>query len=212
INQTKLKNNYTLMYKMLTFNLILLAWVTLPSLAQTTEFISNKPFRLNAAVAEINTQSSEKVTDERLSNKQGVTLKSGIEQAIEGERDEPDLIFRVKAPDAGRYVMHSYAVTDEEGAALMKKASSKYESMYMRIQIDDKRATKRVVYVPWDRPLQRAGRFALTGEQQEIKIWLPRGVRLEYLHLQTYVPPKVPDAAVNYKPTMTPPASHPRIL
>ncbi|WP_118193886.1 hypothetical protein [Albibacterium indicum] len=200
------------MYKKLTFILILSISVTLPLLAQTIEFVPNKPFRLNAATADINTKSSEKVADERLTNKEGVTLKSGIEQAIEGERDEPDLIFRVKAPDAGRYVMHSYAVTDEEGAALMKKASSKYESMYMRIQIDDQRATKRVVYVPWDRPLQRSGKFALTGEEQEIKIWLPRGVRLEYLQLQTYVPPKVPEAAVNYKPTMTPPASHPRIL
>src|SRR5690606_36155399 len=155
------------MYKKLTFILILFVSVTLPLFAQTIEFVPNKPFRLNAATADINTKSSEKVADERLTNKEGVTLKSGIEQAIEGERDEPDLIFRVKAPDAGRYVMHSYAVTDEEGAALMKKASSKYESMYMRIQIDEQRATKRVVYVPWDRPLQRSGKFALTGEEQE---------------------------------------------
>src|SRR5690606_22642740 len=124
---------------------------------------------------------------------------------------EPDLVFEVEVPVAGRYTMRTYAVTDEEGAALMKKATTKFESMFMRIQIDDQRPTKRVVYVPWDRPLQHTGKFELAGGKQKLKIWLPRGVRLGYAELATYTPPAVPEAARGYRPSATPPAGHPRL-
>lgn len=195
--------------------LLALLCVVLPASAQTdastSRFAENRPYRMHAASAKVNSKTSETVSDDRLSTKRGVALKKGVKQQIDGERDEPDLVFTVRAPKEGRYVLSSYAVTDEEGAALMKKAKTKFESMYMRIQIDDERPTKRVVYVPWDRPNQTAGKFTLNGKRQEIKIWLPRGVRLDYLQLAPYTPPRVPEAAKNYKPTILPPESHPRL-
>lgn len=180
-------------------------------MSQHMEFVENKPYKLNVRVAEVNSKTCEFVTDSRLSEKLGVTLKKGIDQAVEGERDEPDLVFSVQAPIYGRYVVQSYAVTDSEGAELMKKATNKFESMFMRIQIDDQRPTKRVIYVPWNRPNQRIGLFTLTGNEQKIKIWLPRGIRLDFLQLRNYIPPKIPDAAVNYKPKIIPPSTHPRL-
>jgi len=81
----------------------------------------------------------------------------------------------------------------------------------MRIQIDDRRPTRRVVYVPWDRPSQHTGKFELTGNEQEVKIWLPRGVRFEFMEFKTYVPPGIPANALNYKPKVLPPLEHPRL-
>ena len=81
----------------------------------------------------------------------------------------------------------------------------------MRMQIGDARGTKRVVYVPWDRPRQETGIFTLTGNEQEIKIWLPRGVRLSFMEIRNYTAPKVPAAAANYSPKVLPPKSHPRL-
>ena len=170
----------------------------------------NNP-RYGAESVKVNSSSAEIVADQLLSNGKGMTLKAGVKAALDGERSAADLVFTVKLPKAGRYIMRSYAVTDKEGAALMKKAKGKYESLFMRIQIDNSRPTKRVVYVPWDRPLQASGKFELTGQQQEIKIWLPRGVRLEYIEFLPYTPPAIPAAAQNYKPKIVPPNSRPRL-
>lgn len=170
-----------------------------------------KAFRHDAATGQLNPATTELVAEERLSTKKGISLRAGASQALEGERSAPDVVWTFKAPAAGRYKMSTYAVTDTEGARLMKAAKGKYESLFIRIQIDDSRPTKRVVYVPWDRPLQESGKFVLSGQEQQIKIWLPRGVRLGYVDFKPYVPPKVPAAAQNYKPTVLPPASHPRL-
>lgn len=168
-------------------------------------------YRVNAESAKINSTSTEIVTDNRLSSKKGITLKAGVPAALDGERTEPDIIFNIKAPEAGRYVINTYAVTDTEGAAAMKKAKTKFESLYIKIQFDSRRPTKRVVYVPWDISKQESGKFDLTGGEQQMKIWLPRGVRLEYVEFLPYVAPAVPVQALNYKPTVLPPAQHPRL-
>lgn len=172
---------------------------------------ADKKYRYDAATAKISSASVEIVNDERLSNKKGMVLKEGIQSAVEGERAEPDLVFEVNVEEAGRYVMTTFAVTDKEGAEVMKHAKSKFESLFIRIQIGDSRPTKRVVYVPWDARKQNSGKFTFSGEKQQLKIWLPRGVRLEYVELSPYNAPKVPTAAQNYKPKVTPPSSHPRL-
>jgi heparin/heparan-sulfate lyase len=178
---------------------------------EVKSFQKDETCRLDFQSARLNQETVHVVTDERLDKKKGLTLKSNTPEAINGEREREDLGFVLKAPQAGHYHIHTYAVTDEEGAALMKKAKSKFESLFMRVQIGDNRATKRVVYVPWDRPRQHTGIFQLSGEEEEIKIWLPRGVRLEYMEIQSYTPPRIPDAAVNYKPSVQPPSGHPRL-
>ncbi|MVZ65695.1 hypothetical protein GQF61_07480 [Sphingobacterium sp. DK4209] len=159
----------------------------------------------------INDKTSEVIADERLTSKTGITLKPNITASINAERAESDVHFTIKTPTSGYYTIYSYAVTDAEGAQLMKKAKTKFESMYMRIQFGNKRGTKRVIYVPWDRPLQHTGIFDLAEGEQDVMIWLPRGVRLEYLQIGKYAAPKVPAAAAAYKPSIIPPNSHPRL-
>lgn len=180
-------------------------------ISQSQPFTEGAVYRMNASIAMINSQSAEIVADERLSAHQGISLKPGIIATVNENISEPDIIFKVKAPKAGRYVMTTYAVTDAEGAALMKKAKSKFESLYIKIQIDNQRPTKRVVYVPWDIAKQESGKFYLNGSEQELKIWLPGGVRLGYVELAAYNPPAVPVEVQNYHPQITPPATRPRL-
>jgi heparin/heparan-sulfate lyase len=170
-----------------------------------------KKQRYGAESVKINSSTTEIVDDKLLSNGKGITLKAGIKEALDGQRADADIVFRVKLPKAGRYIMRTYAVTDKEGADLMKKAKGKYESLMMRIQIDQSRPTKRVVYVPWNRPSQTSGKFDFNGQEQDVKIWLPRGVRLEFIEFFPYNPPRVPELAQNYKPTIVPPSSRPRL-
>ena len=76
------------------------------------------------------------------------------------------------------------------------------------------RPTSRVVFVPWSRPEKLhagPGKFDLTGEEQEIRVWLPEGVRLDFLQVEPYMPPRVPPAAADYQPPVVPPASRPRL-
>lgn len=148
--------------------------------------------------------------DNRLSNEKGVTLLKDAEEAIDGEREEADLTFALDLPE-GRYQLSTYAFTDSLGAEMMKAATSKYESLYMRLQIDNERPAKRVVYVPWDARRQVSGVFSFMGGQQELKLWLPKGVRLDYITLETYQPPRVPDAVQDYLPVALPPSSRPRL-
>ncbi len=202
------------------FSLLILAIVGSSFAGNNNEPKSNKEsvsssdvvvIKLNAETAKINSESAEIVDDTRLTSKKGVSLKSGIAAATDGERAEADLVFTVKAPKKGRYVMTTFALTDAEGTQLMRKATSKFESLYIKIQIDGQRPTKRVVCVPWEVPKQEPGKFELSGQEQQLKIWLPKHVRLEYVQLSTYVPPRVPESAKNYQPKIVPPSGHPRL-
>ncbi|WP_198673832.1 hypothetical protein [Chitinophaga alhagiae] len=180
-------------------------------MAQSAPSGAKKVYRFHASEAAVNKATAEVVADERLGNHKGTTLKAGVAATVDGSTPEADLVFHVKLPAAGRYMMHSYAVTDAEGAALMKKAKTKFESLFMKLQVGNGRPTKRVVYVPWDRPRQETGKFEFDGGEQAVKIWLPRGVRLEYIELTPYTPPAVPPQAQNYRPAVVPPAAHPRL-
>lgn len=199
--------------RILSFTLLItfLFSVVLAQEHRSNVFEENKAYRLDYSDAVINPAIIEEVPDSRLANKIGLTLKQDAVQAINGERDQPDIVFTIKPPKAGQYLVQTYAVTDEEGAAMMKVAKTKFESMFMNMQFGSSRPTKRVVYVPWDRPSQRTGIFNLSDEEQELKIWLPRGVRLGHVDIRTYNPPAVPKAAVDYTPTVLPPTTHPRL-
>ena len=118
---------------------VLLHCITIPVISQVKpagQFTENKVYRIDAGTAKINDQTTEIVTDKRLSDNKGMVLKAGVSTAVDSGRTEPDIIFNVRAPKAGRYVMSTFAVTNDEGAELMKKAKSKFESLYIKIQID----------------------------------------------------------------------------
>ena len=144
----------------------------------------------------------------------GVSLKTGLTSNVGSPDTEPDLIFRVRASEAGRYMIRTHAATDATGTETMRVAQTKHDSMFMTIAVGEARPTQRVVFVPWSRPescTQTAGKFDLSGEDEEIRIWLPEGMRLDHLELSPYIPPEVPSAAATYQPTVVPPPSRPRL-
>ncbi|NMA45456.1 MAG: discoidin domain-containing protein [Lentisphaerae bacterium] len=146
---------------------------------------------------------------------QGVTLAPGVEEKNELDHEAPpDLTFTIQAERPDRFSLRTSADVDEYGRELMRNARSKHQSMFLKLQIDEQRPTRRVVYVPWAQPKisrQTLGKFTLSGEAQQLKIWLPRGVRLDTVELISYRPPPVPEVAANYQPTAVPPKVHPRL-
>ena len=206
-----MQNSNSVFFTLMAWTFLVTGLITVTAQAQQAAFVKGKPFRMAVEQAELNPQTAEIVADERLAGNQGITLKSAAEASVDGDRDQPDISFHFKAPEAGTHVIHTYAVVDEVGAALMEKAAGEYDSLFMKMQIDDRRPTRRVVYVPWNRPSQETGKFQFSGEDQQLRLWLPRGVRLGYVELRSYTPPAVPEAAQKYEPKIVPPASRPRL-
>lgn len=170
----------------------------------------NISIKFEAESSIITPQYMEVVNDNRMSQHKGIALRENASSAIKGERVDPDLFFEITLPQ-GRYILSTHAFTDNEGAELMKKATSKFESLYTRIQIDNERPTQRVIYVPWDVRTQISGIFYFKGGKQSLKLWLPKGVRLDYIQIRSYIPPPIPDRIVDYIPAYLPPATRPRL-
>ncbi|MGE4565606.1 MAG: hypothetical protein AB7F32_12095, partial [Victivallaceae bacterium] len=165
--------------------------------------------KLQAENAKLDPARVEVLTTPKIANDKVVALKPGAAANVHTKGTAPDLVFDLKLP-AGRYEMKTFAVTDAEGEALMSKAKTKFESIFMQVQLDDQTPGKKVIYVPWNRPLQTTGKYQLKPGSQ-LKIWLPRGVQLDRIELEPYIPPAVPAAARNYQPKITPKAEHPRL-
>jgi len=145
---------------------------------------------------------AEKVSNPKMSNKFGVSQ-------IGNDTEKPSIVLTFHPNQSGLYNMHSFALNDEYGAKLMEKAKTKFESLFMEIQVNDQPRTKRVVSVPWNVPRQEIGKFNLSAKNT-IKIWLPKGVVLDYIDLEPYKSPSVPDVVKNYKPSVVP-QGHPRL-
>jgi heparin/heparan-sulfate lyase len=167
------------------------------------------PVILQAEAAKPDADRIEILSSAKIKDSQVAALKAGAAERVHEKGSAPDLVFDIKLP-AGRYVMRTFAVTDAEGEALMAKAKTKFESMFMQVQVDDDVPSKKVVYVPWNRPLQTTGKFTLKNGSQ-LKLWLPRGVQLDRIELEPYLPPAVPAAAKNYQPKITPKPERPRL-
>jgi heparin/heparan-sulfate lyase len=68
---------------------------------------------------------------------------------------------------------------------VLATAEARLDAAFARAQADsisvgDSRPTKRVIFVPWSEPgrcTQATGKFDFTGRQQQIRVWLPEGVR-----------------------------------
>lgn len=175
---------------------------------------------LQAEDAQLNDGRSEVVEQHSFKSGKGVSLKSGVEATVDseaadaGSATEPDMVFDVRAPEAGRYVVRTHAAVDNIGREIMAKAKSKHESIFLRIAVGDSPPTKRVVFVPWSKPessRQTLGKFDLSGADEQVRLWLPENVRLDSVEFIPYVPPKVSKEAANYQPEIVPPASRPRL-
>ena len=146
----------------------------------------------------------------------GVALKQEVEVKEFSPDTPPDLVFHVKAAKEGRHWIITTAGVDPYGAKKMQEAQGKFESLTIRIAIDDAPPTERVAFVPWHDVKsiysERTGKFDLTGKPQLVKIWLPKGLQLNTLELRPYTPPATPaDLQPDYKPQIVPPESRPRL-
>ncbi|HMR17773.1 MAG TPA: hypothetical protein PKA53_00615 [Sphingobacterium sp.] len=183
---------------MKTFILCTLAWLLCC-------FSSAKGQEVKRFYAEqfIQATDGKKVSHEKIGNRFGVSQ-------IGNDTEIPTIILKFRLDNPGRYIITTYTLTDKYGDERMKKAKTKYESLFMHIQVNKQNKTKRVVCVPWNIPRQETGKFDLQVEN-EIKIWLPQGAILDYVDIKPYIPPAVPRAAQNYTPKHLPPAEHPRL-
>jgi len=167
-----------------------------------------------AESAHINPKRAEIVEQASFKDGRGVALKDGMPAVGPTNDTPPDLIFSINEPTAGRFVLRTYAAVDDAGAEQMRRASSKHHSLFADIQIDARRPTRRVVFVPWSAPelcTQVLGIFDLTNGTQSIKFWLPPHVRLDRLEVHPYRAPAVPKEAAAYRPPVQPPSGHPRL-
>ncbi|MDD2600819.1 MAG: hypothetical protein PHO37_16625 [Kiritimatiellae bacterium] len=171
-------------------------------------------FYCQAEDAELNQERIEVVNQTSFKSGRGVALKTGQAAAMPGSGAKPDLVFSIGELDPGVYALNTFAAVDSEGAKLMSKATSKHQSLFAYVQVNESLPTKRVIFVPWkdfDMCSQSLGIFDLKNKAALIKLWLPVHVRLDRLEVHKYNAPKVPDAAVNYSPAVTPLLSHPRL-
>lgn len=188
---------------------LLIAVMVFPGFAASSEKIL-----LQAEDAALHPERAEIVEQSSFKSGKGASLKPGVNSAVDIADAAPDLVFRVQPAAAGRFVMVTHAAVDADGRKLMEKAKTKHESLFMLVVVGDSRPTKRVVFVPWSEPdscKQTTGKFDLVAQEQDVRIWLPEGVRLDYVELSPYVPPAVPAAVANYRPKIVPPSSHPRL-
>ncbi len=182
--------------------------------AKAAEPSPPRPILLEAEAAQLNTSRVEVVDQDTFPSKRGVSLKKAAASNVGSPRTPPDLVFQAKSSRAGRYWIHTHAAVDANAAEAMRRAAGKTASLRLMISIDGSRPSTRVVFVPWSQPgscTQAIGKYDFSGEDQEVRLWLPEGVRLDSLRISPYSPPKVPAAAAEYRPAVVPPKSRPRI-
>ncbi|RFS18958.1 hypothetical protein DVR12_25465 [Chitinophaga silvatica] len=140
-----------------------------------------------------------------------VTLKPNATSRVDSSNAVPDLIFKIKAPEAGTYELSTIATLTPTGKDILKDDKGNPITAYVKLQIDNERPTRRILYDTYKGGKQVTGKFELTGKEQLVKVWLPKGVQLGFLEWKNYNDPVVPTAAQNYVPKIVPPAGHPRI-
>ncbi len=171
-------------------------------------------FRCQAEDARLNPQRVEVVSQSSFKDGRGAALKTGLQANTPPKGTEADLIFSIDELDPGAYTITTFAAVDSEGARIMSEATSKFDSLYTSLQIDDALPTSRVIFVPWEEPemcWQRLGIFDITNSAPVIKFWLPPNVRLDRIEVRKFTAPEIPDEAVSYKPSVVPGQEHPRL-
>lgn len=138
-----------------------------------------------------------------------LALKQEANESIDSNNTTPDLTFTIQVPQEGIYEIMTYASTEIDLNELLKKGN--LPTSFIKIQIDQQRPTKRILFDSWNHGTQTAGKFELSGKSQQVKIWLPKGIRLECMGWKSYVPPAIPEQALHYQPAVLPPRSRPRL-
>ncbi len=180
-----------------------------------TPKIEKNSYHFGLDQMQANGNSTKIIVDKRLKGGKGVSFKyTGSVDSINQQRDA-DILISLADVKPGRYVFTTHAFTDQKGEALLAKAKTKFESIFITIQVEGQKQTKRVVFAPWEISKQPSisvsGKFEIAKESGHVKLWLPEGIVLESLSLRTYAPPRVPELAETYIPSVVPPRSHPRL-
>lgn len=143
----------------------------------------------------------------------GVRLAAGA--AAEAAGEKPDLRFQVTIPEDGRYQLSGLsAASYGAGRELMLRSHDKYDSLRIRLAIDDDFPRSLVIVVGWKdqddcREFLRYADFK--AGTHELKVWLSDGVLLEGLSVEPMKPTEIPADADTYEPPVIPDAAHPRI-
>ena len=102
-----------------------------------------------------------------------------------------------------------------QGLELEGKASKVSDSLMIRFQYGDSPAKERVVAQIWRRHSEYSSKLGLfvfpKAGPQELKIWLPRGVVLDWVSVIPFRGPAVPKEARTYQPSIVP-SAHPRLF
>ena len=163
--------------------------------------------RLNAADAKINNKTVKFVSRKEFGKTKLAELKPAVAERIADDaEDNPDAVFRFRAPESGIYEISTHVLRAKE-----VKRGEPVETLSAKIQIDGRRPTRRIVSDIHEYSHHILGRFQLTGETQELKIWLPEGILLNHIDIKKHTPMKVPSEAVDYTPRILPPETHPRL-
>ncbi|MDO5580247.1 MAG: hypothetical protein Q4G69_03865 [Planctomycetia bacterium] len=148
--------------------------------------------------------------------KKGVMLKSdAVSQVNSEDKSSPDLIFEIDLPKAGTYrVQMAVGLDPEESKRVLSKATSKFDSFYTNIRINNDSWRTYVLFAPWQNPAASKAPLGLHDLPQgktTIEVFLPNKVQVDYLQLIPWKPPVIPEKAQNWKPEIVPPKGHPRL-
>lgn len=157
--------------------------------------------------AKINRQTTELVKD--AGNEKWAALKPDSPATTDSSHTPADLVFHITLPRTGTYEMITCATTVQNLDSLVK--IGKVETSLIKIQFPGQRPTRRIVFDSWNHGLQVAGKFDFSTTQQQVKIWLPKNIRLQYIAFKPYMPPAAPAAAQQYKPSVVPRPGRPRL-
>ena len=135
-----------------------------------------------------------------------VALKDGVSERVSNDTEAgADIIYVINVPETGKYRIFADVVREEE-----IKPGMTVETRLVKLQIDNQRITRRIVSNLHEYSGHDLGTFNLKPGQ-ELKIWLPEKIFFEAIRIKSYIPEEVPAGAAIYTPTITPPASHPRL-
>ena len=169
---------------------------------------------VNAATTELTAGRVEVLNPEAEPKARRVALKAGEKSNVKDAAVDADLVFNITATEPGKYVINAVSGVGEEMIPVFKVAKSKWDSLFVKLQIDNGWEMQRVIFAPWNSPKGvnvKLGIFQLSGKPQRLKVWLPKGLHLESFAFSKHNPPKVPEPAEAYAMPIVPPKVHPRL-
>jgi len=93
------------------------------------------------------------VEQESFGSKKGVSLKEGAAANVGTVTAEPDLVFRVRAAEPGRYVIRTHAATDAKGTEAMRRFGLTFRSRRAsRTSSTSNRAQRSATTRAWNEP------------------------------------------------------------